>query len=150
MSMEARTGAGDMQYVTALRRELAQVERALREHAEREGIRLARAERDAWREARDACHVFDRIRTRACARLEAIRAGSSERFSGERQLAEKVLLDANRADAAYTIVSFAGTQERLLYLRGGADRDRVIAEVLAQGGVYTHACAGRHFLEIVR
>jgi len=136
--------------VVALRRELAQAERMLRERAEREARRLAMAERWAWREARDACHAFDRIRQNINARLEAIKNGHPERFLNEQELAQMALRDANRADAAYTILSFAGPRDRLRYLSGGAKGDAVVRETLECGGVYTRACGGRHFQEIVR
>jgi hypothetical protein len=150
MNAEVRPGVCAPRHVTALRRELAEAERALREQAEREAIRLVRAEHDAWREARDACHAFDRIAPKARARLEAIRAGGQERFPSELALAEMALTDVVRADAAYTIVSFANRSDRLRYLRGGHEREAVIREVLTQGGVYTDACQGHHFQEIVR
>jgi len=136
--------------IVALRRELAQAERVLRERAEREARRLAESERIAWREARDSCHVFDWIRQVATARIEALRAGSRERFLGERRLAEMAFSDADRADASYTVISFARRRDRLRYLRGGVERDSVVREALERDGVYTDAYRGRHFQGIVR
>ena len=84
----------DPRRVTMLRRELADAERALRTEARRKADRLASAEDAAFREARDACHAYDRIRPNANARLDALRAGSPERFRNERQLAEMALREA--------------------------------------------------------
>ena len=136
--------------VVALRRELAQAERILREKAEKEARRLAMADHRAWQEAQDACFAFNRIRQNVNARLEAIQNGDPERFLNEQELAQMALRDADRADAAYTILSFAGPRDRLRYLSGGAKGDAVVRETLECGGVYTRACGGRHFQEIVR
>jgi hypothetical protein len=133
-----------------LRRKLADAERALREQAGREAISLVCAERAAWRAARDACHAFDRVRPKAIARLKALNGGAPERFPGERRLAEMALHDASRADAVYTILSFARLQDRLRYLRGGFEREGVIRESIERGGIYTAACRGRHFQGIVK
>lgn len=146
----ANNRAVDARHVTALRRELAEAEPALRDEAEREAQRLALAEHTAWREAQNACFSYDRIRRFIEARLNLIRNGEPERFPGECKLAEMALLEADRADAAYTVVSFAQLRERLRYLRGGSDREAVVREALERGGVYTDACGGRHFMEIVR
>ncbi len=140
----------DPRRITALRRELADAEQALRAQARREAERLARAERTALREACDACHAFDRIRRNASGRLEAIRAGNRERFPGERSFAEMALREADRVDAAYTVIALAQRGDRLRYLRGGNEREAVIREALARGGVYTEACGGKHFQEILR
>jgi hypothetical protein len=136
--------------IVALRHELAQAERILREKAEREARRLARAEHVAWREAQDACFAYDCIRQNINRRLEAIRAGEHERFLGERRLAEMGLRAADRADASYTIISFAPLRDRLRFLRGGIEREAVVREAVERGGVYTDACGGRHFQGIVR
>jgi hypothetical protein len=133
--------------IVTLRRELATAERELRERAARAAETLSRAERAAWREARDACHAFDSIRPRVEVRLAAFRAGASERFLVEQRLGEMALRDADRADAAYTIISFAGRRERLRYLRGGAERDSVIRKTLERGGVYGER---GHFFEVLR
>jgi hypothetical protein len=122
----------------------------LRARAKREAIGLVRAERVAWREAQNACFFFDRIWPKARTRMQSIRAGGPERFVGEASLAEIALGTALRADAAYTILSFANPRDRLRYLRGGSERDAVVRETLERGGVYTERCAGRHFQEIVR
>src|SRR5438034_8788729 len=74
--------------ILVLRNELAQAERVLRERAENEAVRLAEAERVAWREAQADCFQFDRIRERVKARLEAIEAGNPEKFPREREWAE--------------------------------------------------------------
>src|ERR1700722_3802182 len=123
--------------ILALRRELAQAERILREKAEREARRLSEIELVAWREAQDACFSFDRIRLNVNSRLKAIQAGNRERFPGERRLAEMALRDAGKADASYTVISFARLRERLRYLRGGLVRESVVPEALERGGVYT-------------
>lgn len=123
--------------VTALRRELAHAESMLREKAEREAQRLAEAESAAWLEAQGACLSFDRIRQSADSRLKAIQAGDGKRFLGERRLAEIVLVEAARADASYTIISFALRRDRLRYLRSGSERESVVREALERGGVYT-------------
>jgi hypothetical protein len=136
--------------IVALRRELAHAERVLRERAEREARRLGESERIAWREARDSCWAFDRIREAANAGLETNLARGRERFPGECSLAEMALRDADRADVAYTVISFARLTDRLRYLRGGADREAVIRETFERGGVYTDAYRGRHFHGIVR
>jgi hypothetical protein len=133
--------------IVALRLELAVAERQLRERAAGEAEALARAERIAWREAQDICHTFDRIRPRAEARLAAIRAGAAERFLGERRLCELALRDAERADAAYTVVSFADRRERLRYLRGGSELETVLRETLERDGVYGER---GHFFEVLR
>jgi hypothetical protein len=129
--------------IVALRRELAIAERHLRERAARAAETLARAERAAWGEARDACLRNDR----AEARLAAIRAGAPERFLGEQRLCEMALRDAGRADAAYSIVSFAERCDRLRYLRGGSERESVLRETLKRGGVYGER---GHFFEVLR
>lgn len=133
--------------IVALRRELAQAERALREKAEHEAQRLADAERVAWVEAQEACSSFDSIRRSVNSRLKAIQAGERERFVGERRLAEMALRDAHRADAAYTVISFARDRDRLRYLRGGNERESALAEALRRGGVYDER---GHFMEILR
>jgi hypothetical protein len=133
--------------IVALRRELAQAERWLRERAEREAKRLAEAEREAWREARDACFLFDRIQQNVTSRLNAIEAGGQERFLGERRLAELGLLDADRANASYTVLSFARLRDRLRFLRGGLEREAIVREALKRGGVYT---ARGYFQEILK
>jgi hypothetical protein len=53
------------------------------------------------------------------------------------------LCDANRADASYTVVSFARLRDRLRYLRGGSERESVVREALERGGVYTE----RHYFQ---
>jgi hypothetical protein len=136
--------------VSALRRELAQAERHLRVHAEREARRLAEAEHVVWREAQDACTAYDCIRQNVTRRLEAIGSRESERFPGECTFAEVAMREAERADAAYTVISFAQVRDRLRYLRGGSEREGVLRETLERGGVYTGRCGGRHFQEIVR
>jgi hypothetical protein len=136
--------------VVALRRELAHAERLLREKVESEAQTLAEEERVAYREARDACYTYDRIRENVSVRLEAIRAGGPERFLGEIRFAEMALREAQRADAAFTVISFARLRDRLRYLRGGSEREAVVREALERGGVYTAACGGRHFQGIVR
>ena len=140
----------DPRRITALRRELAEAESEQRAQARREAKRLVQAERDALREACDSCHRWDRIRSNASARLEIIRAGGLERFRAERELAEVALQRADRADAAFTVIAFAKGRDRLRYLRGGEDREAVISEALARGGVYTKGFGGKHFQEIVR
>lgn len=142
--------AVDPRRITALRRELAGAEQALRARARREAACLADAENAAWREARDVCYAFDRIRRNASARLEAIRTGGPERFRGERPFAEMALREADRADAAYTVISFAKRRDRLRYLCGGDERKAVIREAIARGGVFTEACGGKYFQEILR
>ena len=139
-----------MPEIVELRLKLAHAERLLRESAECEAQRLAAAEHVAWCEAQGACFAFDRIRQNVNRRREAIRAGDSERFAGERALAEMALSDADRADAAYTVISFAKLRDRLRYLRGSPERETVIDEALAREGVYTEAYGGRHFQGIVR
>jgi hypothetical protein len=135
--------------IVALRRDLAHAERVLRQKAESEGERLAEAEHDAWREALDSCSSFDWIRQAATARLKAIRAGDRERFLGEGRLALMALRDADWADAAHTIISFARMCDRFRYLRGGHEREAVVREALERDGVYTDAYGGRHFQGIV-
>jgi hypothetical protein len=142
--------AADLRRITALRRELADAEQALRARTRREATRLAHAEHAAWRQACDACHAFDRIRRNASSRLDAIRTGSPERFRGERPLAEVALREADRADAAYTVISFARRRDRLRYLCGGDERKAVIREAIERGGVFTDACGGNYFQEILR
>ncbi len=144
------SAALDPHRITALRRELADAEQTLRAQTRREAARLADAERAALLEARAACHAFDRIRPNASARLDAIRAGSPERFRNERQLAEMALHEADRADAAYTVISFAKRRDRQRYLRGGGEREAVIREAIARGGVFTDARGGKYFQEILR
>jgi hypothetical protein len=140
----------NVQKIRTLRAQLAEAERMLRENAERQAQKLADAEHIAWREAQDACFTFDRIRGAASARLGAIQNGESERFLNERKLAEMALRDADRFNAAYTVISFAPLRDRLRYLRGGAEREAVVCEALERGGVYTEACGGRYFQGIVR
>ena len=140
----------DVRDIVALRRELAHAERVLRDNADREARRLAKAEHVAWRDAQDTCFAYDCIRQNVNRRLETIRAGARERFLGERLLAEMALRDADRADAAYAVISFARLRDRLRYLRGGSEREAVLREALERGGVYTGRCGGRHFQEIVR
>jgi hypothetical protein len=111
---------------------------------------LAAAEHVAWREAQDACFLYDYIRANVNRRLEAIHEGERERFPGELRLTQMALSDADRADAAYTVISFARLRDRLRYLRGGSDREAVVSEALERGGVFTDACGGRHFQGIVR
>lgn len=139
------------QHVLTLRRELAQAERALREKARAEAIRLAEAERTAWFEARDRCLQLERIRRNVKARLSAILRGGPERFSGERKLAEMALNDVEkwepRDSTAYTIVSFARLRDRLRYLWGGSEREAIIVETLKRGGVYNEH---GFFMEILR
>jgi hypothetical protein len=136
--------------IVALRRELARAERILREKARSEAVRMAAAERIAWREAREKCLQLERIRRNAKARLSAICNGSPERFSGERTLAEMALNGVEtwemRDSAAYTVISFARLLDRLRYLRGGTDREAVVAETLKRGGVYDDR---GHFTEIL-
>jgi hypothetical protein len=144
------TLTGDARDVVALRRELAHAERALREEAAREAQRLAEAEHAAWREALDSCSSFDWIRQAVTARLKAIRAKDRERFLGEGRLALMALRDADWADAAHTIISFARMCDRFRYLRGGHEREAVVREALERHGVYTDAYGGRHFQGIVR
>jgi hypothetical protein len=55
------------------------------------------------------------------------------------------LSDTDRADAAYTVISFARLRDRLRFLRGGSEREAVVREALERGGVYTDAYGGRHF-----
>lgn len=133
--------------VAALRRELAFAEHELRARAEREAVRLAEAERLALWEARDSCHGFDLIRPLVQKRLAAIRTGANERFTSERRLAEMALRDADRADASYTVVSFASLRDRIRYLRGGAERESVLREALERNGVYTER---GYFQEILK
>jgi hypothetical protein len=137
----------DIGRVAALRRELTFAERELRATADKEATRLAEAERCAWREARDACHDFDRIRPLAQKRLAASCSSADERFTGERGLAEMSLHDADLADASYTVISFAQLRDRLRYLHGGAERQSVVREAFTRGGVYTER---GYFQEILK
>jgi hypothetical protein len=132
----------DARRVATLRCELAEAERDLLEKAEREAIRLARAEYVAWREAQEACFAYDWIRQNVNRRLEAIHAGEPEQSPGELQLTEMAFTDAARADAAYTVISFARLHDRLRYLRGGSEREAVVREALDQGGCLTSAEMG--------
>jgi hypothetical protein len=140
----------DVRDIVALRRELAHAERVLRDNADREARRLAKAEHVAWREAQNNCFAYDSIRRNVNGRLKVIRAGGRERFLGERALAEMALRDADRADAAYAVISFARLRDRRRYLRGRSEREAVLREALERGGVYTGRCEGRHFQEIAR
>ena len=137
--------------IVALRHELAEAERELRDRAEREAVRLVGAERVAWREAREDCLQLERIRRNAIARIEAIRSGDCERFQSEYELAETSLRDVEawelRESAAYTIISFACLRKRLRFLLGGAEREAVMRETLTCGGVYTER---GYFQEILR
>jgi hypothetical protein len=145
--LAAHSTPSDVSRMVALRRELELAERAFRNDAEHEARRLVQADRTAWREARDACASYDRVRRGASERLEAIHAGAPERFAGERRLAEMALRDADLADATYTIVSFANRQDRLRYLRGGSERAAVVSETLRRQGVLDDR---GHFIEVVR
>ena len=136
--------------IAALRLELAHAERVLREEAEREAQRLAEAEHVAWRDAQDNCAAYDSIGKNVNKRLKSIRNGDRERFPRERKFAEMALREAERADAAYTVISFARLRDRLRCLRGGSEREAVLRDALERGGVYTGRCGGRHFQEIVR
>lgn len=140
----------DTPRIVALRHELAREERVLIQSAERAARRLVQEERVAWRRAREECVAFNCIREVASTRLEAIQRGDNERFTGECALAEMALCDADRADAAYTVISFANLTDRLRFLRGGAGGEAVLRETLERGGVYTDAYQGRHFQGIVR
>lgn len=137
--------------IVALRRELAQAEKELRERAEREAVRLAVEERDQWRVAREDCLQLERIRRDATERLIAIGSGGKTRFRDEAALAELALRDVETWElhdsAVYTIISFANRRDRLRFLVGGADREAVMREALAQGGVYTER---GYFQEILK
>jgi hypothetical protein len=137
--------------IVALRHELAEAERELRDRAECEAVRLAEAERAAGREAREDCLQLERIRRDANTRLEAIRRGEQERFPAEYALAEMVLREVEawelRESAAYTIISFACLRKRLRFLHGGAEREAVMHEALTCGGVYTER---GYFQEILK
>jgi hypothetical protein len=137
---DSETGAAPGEIVV-LRRELAQAERELLLRAGREAVRLAEAERVVWRKAQADCLQLERIRRNAKKRLEAIIAGDSERFAGERELAEMALRDVKtwelRSSAAFTIVSFACRRERLRYLRGGSECEAIIRKASERGNVYT-------------
>jgi hypothetical protein len=136
--------------VIALRLEHTQAECEFRKEAQREAVRLVQTEREQWREAREACFAFDRIRPAADARLNAILGGNREQFPGEGKLAEMAICDADKADARYTVICFANRHDRLRCLRGGPEREAVIREAVERGGVYTETCGGRHFQEIAR
>jgi hypothetical protein len=127
--------------ITALRAALAQAEYQLRQSAELEAVRVADAERVAWRSAREACLELEQIRKNAISRLQAIQNGGPERFRGEGTLARGALDDVEawerRDSAAYTILSFACLRDRLRYLRGGSGREAVLVETLACNGVHT-------------
>lgn len=116
-----------------------------------EAVRLVEAERTAWIDAQDSCLQLEHIRRNAKARLSAIRSGSPERYSGERKLAEMALNDVQKIEprdsTAYTIVSFARLRDRLRYLRGGSEREAIMAETLKRGGVHTES---GYFMEILR
>ena len=137
--------------VIALRRELAQAERELRERAKREAGRLVKAERGARREVQAYCLQLERIRRRAKARLEAIISGNPEKFPGELELAEMALRDVQAWElwdsTAYTIMNFACMRDRLHFLRGGTEREAVMRGVITRGGVYTER---RYFQEILK
>jgi hypothetical protein len=146
--MPATTEASN---IVALRRALAQAERRMRERAGREAVRLTEMERLGWREAQANCLQLEQIRRQASTRLETIQGGGMERFTGESVLAEMALKDverwALRPSAAYTIVSFARLRDRLRYVRDGAEREAVMRETLACGGVYTER---GYFQEILK
>jgi hypothetical protein len=137
--------------IIALRRELAQAERELRERAEREATRLAKAERAARREVQTNCLQLERIRRRAKTRLEAIISENSERFPGELKVAEMALRDVQAWElwdsTVYTIMNFACMRDRLHFLRGGTEREAVMREVITRGGVYTER---KYFQEILK
>jgi hypothetical protein len=147
---EALTNTRDSRLVSRLKQELAHAERRLRERAELRARELAAEEEIAWREARDECHAFDRIRTLVWRRWDALSNGEKEIFLGERRLAEMALRDADRADASFTVVSFAKLSDRLQFLRGGTEREKTVTRALERGGVSTEAFGGRHFQRIVR
>ena len=115
--------------------------------ADREAFRLVGAERAAWREARDACFLFDRIRQSVKSRLCAIVTGGRERFLGERRLAEMALLDADWADASYTVLSFARLRDRMRFCAAVRSVKQSCAKRSKSGGVYTER---GYFQEILK
>lgn len=125
---------------------------SVRARAERAALRMAELERIAWREARDRCLQLEKIRRNAQRRVDALNQGSAERFLGERALAEMALREVARCEprdsAAYTIVSFANLRDRLRFITGSdADRETLLRETLARGGVYDERGC---FMEILR
>ncbi len=133
--------------IVALREQIAQAERDLRVKARTEAVLLAEAERSAWFEVQENCFSFDWIRLRAQECLEAIAHGKKERFLGEGRLAELALRDADRADAAYTVISFSRMSDRVRYLHGSSEREAIINETLMRGGVFDER---NKFMEILR
>lgn len=140
--------------LAAMRRELANAELRVRQLAAKDSQILGERERTALLAARDACRIFDDIRSLAEARLAEIRAGAilpgrktPERFAGEARLAEMSLREADLADAAYTILAFANARDQARYIRGGGKREAVLRETMKRGGVYNDR---RFFMAIVR
>jgi hypothetical protein len=140
--------------IAELRSQLASAERQLRELTEQHAGILKQREHAAWAEARDACLDYDRIRARAQVRVAQILDGvpvpgkhSPERFPGEMRLALMALCEADRADAAYTVISFGGTPEKVRYAQGGDARDSLLREAMERGGVYNER---NYFVEVIR
>lgn len=133
-------------------RSAAPPDRSVRARAEREARHTAELERVSWSACLEQCRSCDRTLGYIRERLAEISSGARERFAGERKLAEYALPQveqrALRFDAIYTVLSFGNLRDRWRYLRGSdADREALIREVLARGGVFTdRGC----FQEILR
>jgi hypothetical protein len=137
MPKHRHTHAPDFQ---SLRRQLAELERKIAEHAQRQAEQIAALEHLEWLVTGHECRRLDKLRPLVRRRVTALAEGAPERFpremhSGILKLAS-LSHDAPLFDAAYTLLSFAGKRERLRFLRAGrAEREAILRQILVRGGV---------------
>jgi hypothetical protein len=138
--------------IGSLQRQLAAIDRRIAERAQQEAWRIVALEHAEWLAAGDECRRLDKSRLHARARLTAVAEGAPERWPREIWIGVRALHALNffqpRADAGYTLLSFASARERLRFLRGGrAEREALLRDTLTRGGVLDDR--GR-FQEILR
>jgi hypothetical protein len=138
--------------IGSLQRQLAAIDHRIAELAQQEAGRIVALELAEWLAAGDECRRLDKSRRNARARLTAVAEGAPKRWPREMWIGVQALHALNfiqpRADAAYTLLSFASSRDRLRFLRGGrAEREALLRDTLTRGGVFDRR--GR-FREILR
>ncbi len=138
--------------IDSLQRQLAAIDRRIAELAQQEATRIVALEHAEWLAAGDECRRLDKSRRNARARMAALAEGAPRRQPHEMWIGVQALAALNLfqppADAAYTLLSFAGKRERLRFLRASrAEREAILRETLARGGVFNDR---GYFQEILR
>ena len=122
-----------------LSHETIERQKRLRERETAEADSLLAQEFAAWRTAQDVVLQLEAIRRNAGRRLDVLRRGEPERWSGETEYAWEALATVYwqmpRAASAYNVISFAPATDRFAFAIDAEAREKLINEALECGWV---------------